>query len=68
MKTIAKTVSGLVSDGNTIAPAAITVRFTSSENGETLSLSYNEEFMLMVDYRKIKEIIEEARKNKNDKL
>lgn len=51
MKTIAKTVSGLVSDGNTIAPAAITVRFTSSENGETLSLSYNEEFMLMVDYK-----------------
>ena len=50
MKTIAKIVSGLVSDGNTIAPTAITVQFTSSENVESLSLSYNEEFMLLVDY------------------
>lgn len=59
-----KTVIGMISDGYRAGTAPITVRFTSDRLGESLSLTYNNQIMLQVNFEDIVPMIEKARAKK----
>lgn len=59
--TIASKVKGIISDGKTLEPKVLTVRFTSNKLGETLSISDDQTVMLLVDYAYVEPLIKKAR-------
>ena len=64
MGTSIKTVNGLVSDDYKIGKSPLTIRFTSDRTGESLSLEYNGQIMLLVDYKDVEDIVKKARKSR----
>lgn len=59
-----KIVVGMVSDGYKVVPTPIVVRFTSDQYGESLSLTYNDDFMIQVNFGDVVPMIEKARAEK----
>ena len=64
MGTSIKTVNGMVSDGYKADKSPLTIRFTSDRTGESLSLEYNGQIMLLVDYKDVENIVKKARKSR----
>ena len=64
MGTSIKTVNGMVSDGYKVGKSLLTIRFTSDRTGESLSLEYNGQIMLLVDYKDVEAIVKKARKSR----
>lgn len=64
MGTSIKTVNGMVSDGYKAGKSPLTIRFTNDCTGESLSLEYNGQIMLLVDYKDVEAIVKKARKSR----
>lgn len=66
MNTRSKTVLGVISTSESIVkPSLLTVRFTSDERGETLSLSDEKTVLLAVKFDDVMRLVKETRKCKS---